>query len=129
MTRAVNKKRPVNLDLRTIKQPLPAITSILHRATGVALFVAAAFMLSALGLSLESEAGFNEAVEMFENGFFAKLIAWGCVSALLYHFFAGIKHLVMDFGYCEELESGQKAAKATLVVSVVAILLAGVWIW
>ncbi|MCP4594875.1 succinate dehydrogenase, cytochrome b556 subunit [Neptuniibacter sp.] len=125
----MNKKRPVNLDLRTIKQPLPAITSILHRATGVALFFGAVFALYALGLSLESEAGFNEAVDMFENGFFAKLIAWGSVSALLYHFFAGIKHLVMDFGHCEELESGLMAAKVTLGLAAAAVLISGVWIW
>ncbi|MBY4678225.1 succinate dehydrogenase, cytochrome b556 subunit [Marinobacterium arenosum] len=125
----MNKKRPVNLDLRTIKQPLPAISSILHRVTGVVMYFGAVFMLYALGLSLESQQGFNEAVEMLETSFFAKLIAWGLVSALLYHFFAGIKHLVMDFGYCEELESGQLAAKVTMGVSVVAILLAGVWIW
>ncbi|WP_417222182.1 succinate dehydrogenase, cytochrome b556 subunit [Amphritea sp.] len=125
----MNEKRPVNLDLRTIKQPLPAITSILHRATGLALFFGAFFMLYALGMSLESEQGFNAAAQMLTESFFAKLIAWGLVSALLYHFFAGIKHLVMDFGHCEELESGKMAAKVTLVVSAVAILLAGVWIW
>lgn len=86
-------------------------------------------MLYALGLSLESEAGFNEAVAMFEGSFFAKLIAWGLVSALGYHFVAGIKHLVMDAGYCEELESGRMAAKVTLVIGGVLILLAGVWVW
>jgi succinate dehydrogenase / fumarate reductase cytochrome b subunit len=125
----VNKKRPVNLDLRTIKQPLPAITSILHRVTGVALFIGAIFMLYILSLSLESQAGFNEAAGMLQDSFLAKLIAWGLVSALLYHFFAGIKHLIMDLGHCEELESGRLAAKVTLVVAVIAILLAGVWIW
>ncbi|NVK41990.1 MAG: succinate dehydrogenase, cytochrome b556 subunit [Oceanospirillaceae bacterium] len=125
----MNKKRPVNLDLRTIKQPLPAISSILHRITGVALFFGAIFMLYALGLSLESEAGYNEAVAMFEGSFFAKLIAWGLVSALGYHVLAGIKHLVMDAGYCEELESGRLAAKVTLIAGGVAVLLAGVWVW
>ncbi|WP_299201473.1 succinate dehydrogenase, cytochrome b556 subunit [uncultured Amphritea sp.] len=125
----MNEKRPVNLDLRTIKQPLPAITSILHRVTGLALFFGAFFMLYALGMSLESEQGFEAAAQMLTESFFAKLIAWGLVSALLYHFFAGIKHLVMDFGHFEELESGKMAAKVTLVVSAVAILLAGVWIW
>ncbi len=86
-------------------------------------------MMYALSLSLESQAGFNEAAEMLQESFLAKLIAWGLVSALLYHFFAGIKHLIMDLGHCEELESGRRAAKVTLVVAVVAILLAGVWIW
>ncbi|RVU32574.1 MULTISPECIES: succinate dehydrogenase, cytochrome b556 subunit [Neptunomonas] len=125
----MNKKRPVNLDLRTIKQPLPAITSILHRVTGVALFFGAIFMTYALGLSLESEAGFNEAKTMLEEGFFARLIAWGLVSALLYHMLAGVKHLIMDAGHLEELESGTKAAKATLIAGAVAVLLAGVWVW
>lgn len=95
----------------------------------MALFFGAVFALYALGLSLESEEGFNAAVDMFENGFFAKLIAWGMVSALLYHFFAGIKHLVMDFGHCEELDSGRAAAKVTLGLAAVAVLISGVWIW
>lgn len=125
----MNKKRPVNLDLRTIKQPLPAITSILHRISGVALFFGAIFMMYALSLSLESSQGFDEASLMLSESFFAKLIAWGLVSALLYHFIAGIKHLIMDAGYCEEIESGRAAAKATLVIAGVSILLAGVWIW
>lgn len=125
----MNKKRPVNLDLRTIKQPLPAITSILHRVTGVALFFGAIFLLYLLEMSLESQQGFDAAVSMMENSFFAKLIAWGLVSALLYHFFAGVKHLVMDLGHCEELESGRLAAKATLVAGGVACLISGVWIW
>lgn len=125
----MNKKRPVNLDLRTIKQPLPAITSILHRVSGVVLFVGAIFMMYALSLSLESQAGFDQAAAMLTDSFIAKFIAWGLTSALLYHFFAGLKHLVMDAGYWEEIESGKAAAKATLAVAVVAVLLAGVWIW
>ncbi len=86
-------------------------------------------MLYAFDLSLESQQGFDAVVDMFQNSFFAKLVAWGLVSSLLYHLFAGVKHLVMDFGYCEELESGQLAAKVTLAAGVVATLLAGVWIW
>ncbi len=86
-------------------------------------------MMYALSLSLESQAGFDEAAVMLTDSFFARLIAWGLVSALLYHFFAGIKHLIMDAGHCEEIESGKKAAQVTLVVSAVSILLAGVWIW
>lgn len=86
-------------------------------------------MMYALGLSLESQAGFDDAAMMLSESFFARLIAWGLVSALLYHLFAGLKHLVMDAGYCEEIESGKKAAQVTLAISAVAILLAGVWIW
>jgi succinate dehydrogenase / fumarate reductase cytochrome b subunit len=125
----VNKNRPVNLDLRTIKQPLPAISSILHRVTGVILFVGVAFMLYAFDLSLESQQGFDAAAAMLSDSFFGKFIAWGLVSSLLYHLFAGVKHLIMDCGYCEELESGTMAAKTTLIAGAVATILAGVWIW
>jgi len=51
------------------------------------------------------------------------------VSALLYHFVAGVKHLFMDMGYFEELESGRKAAIANLAIAFVLIVLAGVLIW
>jgi succinate dehydrogenase / fumarate reductase cytochrome b subunit len=93
------------------------------------LFIGVAFMMYAFDLSLESQQGFNAVADMLSNSFFAKLIAWGLVSSLLYHFFAGIKHLVMDCGYCEELESGTLAAKVTLAAGVVSVLLTGVWIW
>lgn len=108
---------------------MPAISSILHRITGVILFVGVAFMLFAFDLSLESQQGFNAVADMFQNSFFAKLIAWGLVSSLLYHLFAGVKHLVMDCGYCEELESGTLAAKVTLIAGAAAVILSGVWVW
>ncbi|MDH2435873.1 succinate dehydrogenase, cytochrome b556 subunit [Pokkaliibacter sp. MBI-7] len=125
----MNKKRPVNLDLTTIKQPLPAISSILHRITGVALFVGLVFMMYALDQSLTSEESFNSISATMQHSFFAKLIAWGLLTALFYHLCAGIKHLLQDFGYCEELESGHLAAKVTLAAGVVFSLLMGIWVW
>ena len=40
MIRNVKKQRPVNLDLQTIRFPVTAIASILHRVSGVITFVA-----------------------------------------------------------------------------------------
>lgn len=124
----MNSNRPVNLDLSKFSFPLPAITSIIHRITGLALFVGVAFVLWAFEMSLSSEEGFN-AVKGILQGFLAKLILWGIISALLYHLVAGVKHLLMDAGIGETLEGGKLGAKITLVVSIVLILLAGVWIW
>ncbi|MGO1501889.1 MAG: succinate dehydrogenase, cytochrome b556 subunit [Marinobacter sp.] len=124
----MNSKRPVNLDLGKIHFPLPAITSILHRISGIIIFVGVAFMLYGLQLSLSGEEGFSQVSELL-NSFLAKLIIWGILSALLYHLVAGIKHLLMDMGIAEELESGRAAAKITIVVSVILIVLAGVWVW
>ncbi|MCS7487711.1 succinate dehydrogenase, cytochrome b556 subunit [Marinomonas arctica] len=125
----MNKKRPVNLDISTISMPVTAIVSILHRITGIILFVGLAFLFYAFDLSLESQEGFDQVVNALQTSFLAKFIIWGVVSALMYHFVAGVKHLFMDMGYFEELESGRSAAIANIAIAVVLIVLAGVWIW
>jgi succinate dehydrogenase / fumarate reductase cytochrome b subunit len=51
------------------------------------------------------------------------------VSGLIYHSLAGIKHLVMDFGIGESMEGGILGVRIVVVLSVVFILMAGVWIW
>lgn len=124
----MENKRPVNLDLTQFKFPLPALTSIVHRVTGVALFVGLVFLMYGLDLSLSSEQGFADAKALLDN-VLVKFVIWGVVSALLFHLVAGIKHLVMDAGIGETLEGGLLGAKITIVVSVALIVLAGVWIW
>jgi len=126
--KAVKSQRPVNLDLRTIKLPITAYTSILHRISGVILFVGLAIMLYALGKSLGSEEGFGE-VKAGLTSPLAKLVIWGLLSALLYHLVAGVRHLIMDMGIGETLEGGKLGSKIVIVISVVVIVLAGVWIW
>ncbi|WP_312593747.1 succinate dehydrogenase, cytochrome b556 subunit [Stutzerimonas nitrititolerans] len=128
MKKAVKSQRPVNLDLRTIKLPITAYTSIIHRVSGVILFVGVAIMLLALDASLSSEEGFAE-VKAYLSSPLVKLIVWGLLSALLYHLVAGIRHLIMDAGHGETLEGGKLGSKIVIAVSVVLILLAGVWIW
>ncbi|WP_346433222.1 succinate dehydrogenase, cytochrome b556 subunit [Marinomonas rhodophyticola] len=127
--KVVNKKRPVNLDILTISQPVTAIVSILHRVTGIILFVGLAFLFYAFDLSLESQEGFDQVVNALQTSFLVKFVIWGVVSALMYHFVAGVKHLFMDMGYFEELESGRNAAIANIAIAAVLIVLAGVWIW
>ena len=124
----MNKNRPVNLDLSKFSFPLPALTSIVHRITGVALFVGVAVLMYALDLSLSGEEGFKAVQDAFDHAL-VKLIIWGIVSALLYHLVAGVKHLVMDMGVGETLEGGVQGARITILVSVILIVLAGVWIW
>jgi succinate dehydrogenase / fumarate reductase cytochrome b subunit len=124
----VNSQRPVNLDLRTIKLPITGVTSFLHRVTGIILFVGLAIMLYALAKSLGSEDGFND-VKAYLTSPLVKLVIWALLSALLYHMVAGIRHLLMDSGIGETLEGGRLGSKIVIAISVVLIVLAGVWIW
>lgn len=85
-------------------------------------------MLYALSVSLESEQSFNDFAAALDNGF-VKFITWGILASLGYHFVAGVKHLVADWGVGETKEGGYKAAMVTLVLGAVVIALAGVWVW
>lgn len=124
----MNQKRPVNLDLGTFKYPITAITSILHRISGLILFPCVFLLLYALGKSLSSEEGFNEIKAMLSAPF-AKLVIWLVVSALAYHLVAGVRHLIMDMGVGETLEGGKRGSMIVLVISIVLIAVAGVWLW
>lgn len=88
-----------------------------------------AFLFYAFDLSLDSQQGFDQVANTLQTSFLAKFIIWGVVSALLYHLVAGVKHLFMDMGYFEELDSGRSAAIANMIIAAVFIVLAGVWIW
>ena len=124
----VKDTRPVNLDLTTVKFPLPAITSILHRISGVALFFGIGVLLYLLQLSLESEAGFERVTELL-RATPVKLMVWLILAGLLYHLIAGIKHLLMDWGFGESREGALRGAQVTLILALVAAVLSWGMIW
>ena len=124
----MNKNRPVNLDLATIKLPITAYVSILHRVSGVILFAGVAILLAMLDCSLESAESFAALQNNLQQPL-VQLLIWGTLAALAYHMVAGIRHLIMDCGIGETLEGGRLGAKILLVVAVVLIILAGVWVW
>lgn len=124
----MNKKRPVNLDLLSIRFPITAITSILHRISGVVLFLSIPILLCLLSNSLSTSDSFDDVVSLMQ-GFWVKLLVFGILSAALYHFVAGLRHLLMDCGLGEEKTSGKIGAKIMLVIAVVLIIIMGVWLW
>lgn len=124
----MNSKRPVNLELSTIHFPITAIVSILHRISGIIVFVGIGFLLYGLDRSLAGPAGFNAMADLMTHPL-AKLVAWGTLSALAYHLVAGIRHLIMDLDIGETLEGGRLGSQITFVVSALLIVLLGVWIW
>lgn len=124
----MNKKRPVNLDLTTIKFPLPAIVSILHRISGVILFLLIPLLLWVLDASLFSENSFDAVQSVVMMGI-VKLIIWLCMAALIYHLFAGIRHLFMDTGCGETLPSARRSGKIVFAATIIVMILLGIWLW
>lgn len=124
----MNSKRPVNLDLRTVRLPVSAYASILHRVSGVGLFVFTSFMLYALQQSLTSPDAFAAVQQWFLHPV-STFFIWLTLSALIYHFVAGIKHLLLDMDIADGKQSGQTASVITLIISFALIGLTGVWLW
>ena len=124
----VNKNRPINLDLRSMKFPCMAIASILHRISGVLLFILLPVILCLLQQSLHSEQSFQQTQLLLSSPIY-KLIIWAFSSALFYHLFAGIRHMVMDLGWGEDVNVARKTSILVIFLAIIAIIFLGMWIW
>ncbi|MBI2786954.1 MAG: succinate dehydrogenase, cytochrome b556 subunit [Legionella longbeachae] len=124
----MNKKRPINLDLLSLKYPPMAIASILHRISGLVLFLLLPIMLFIFGQSLHSEETFVHMKSMLTHSCY-KMVVWGFGAALIYHLLAGIRHLLMDIGLGEHLNSAWRTAVFVIILAVILTVFLGIWIW
>ena len=114
------------VDLVHYRLPLPGIASIVHRVTGIALFVCLLFLLAMLQMSLRSEAGFDAFRSIVWANPFAKVVLIGLLFALVFHLVAGLRHLVQDTTLWMELAAGRASAFAAFAISIVLTVLV-VW--
>lgn len=127
----MKSNRPVNLSLSQVlavnlKSPV-AIASILHRISGVVVFLLIPLLLWLLQESLASAESFEHIKTVVLGGFVVKALVFVTLAALIFHFVAGIKHLIMDFGLGETLEGGRALSWASLAISAILILAALIW--
>ncbi len=125
----MKKTRPVNLELSTIALPVMGVASILHRISAVIIWVAAAFFLLSLYISFSSADGFQQMQSLLAESFVVQFFTWGFMTAMGYYIAGGIKHLIQEAGYCEELDSGRSIARVAIGAGIVLSVLFGVWIW
>ncbi len=125
----MSKARPINLDLKTIRLPITAIASILHRISAVIIWVGLGMSLTAGYFSLQSDDRFNSIFNFMTDNFIGQFVVWGMLTALGYYVVATIKHIIQDFGHFEELESGMFVSKLAIAVGIVLSILSGVWVW
>lgn len=122
------KARPKHLNLFQIRQPVPAVVSILHRISGAALFLFLWFFLEGLERSLASPEAFDDIKGTLSHPL-VKLLTLGLLWAYLHHSFAGIRHLGLDLRLGIELPKARASAYAVLVVSLGLTLVLGVLLW
>jgi succinate dehydrogenase / fumarate reductase, cytochrome b subunit len=124
----VKQQRPVNLDLTKYRFPRMAIVSILHRISGVLIFIFLPVMLYILHQSLISQTNFD-AIHAQLMRPTLKIILWVALSAVFFHLIAGIRHLIMDCGFFETWKAGKTTATLVMILSALSIILIGVWLW
>jgi succinate dehydrogenase / fumarate reductase, cytochrome b subunit len=125
----VIKKRPKHLDLMKIKQPVPAVVSILHRVSGAILFLAfIPALLIALGASLASPDSFKALSETLSHPL-VKIFSLVFVWSFVHHFCAGIRYLLLDLHKGIDLPSARLSAKIVMGLSIVLTLLIGIKLW
>ena len=125
---ALKKKRPVYIDLVRIRLPLPGFVSILHRISGILLFLLAFWLLSLLDRSLGSPEGYAQVRELIAQPF-AKLVLLAAGWAFLHHFCAGIRYLLIDMHVGVDLPTARATSWAVLAVSLFLTILLGAWLW
>ena len=129
LDRPVVKPRPVYLNLLAIRQPIPAIVSILHRISGLLLFlVGIPVLLWGVERSLASPETFAQWKSAVAHPF-AKLVLLGLAWAYIHHLLAGLRHLVMDLHIGLELPSARRSAAITLVLGLLLTLIVAVRLW
>ena len=116
-------------DLPTYRLPAPGWVSILHRISGVLMFVLMPFIIWMFDTSVSSEISYNRFRFAFGNGIggvLLKLVALGLIWAYLHHFIAGMRHVWMDVSHKAVSKAfGFSSAKFTLVSSLVLTVVLG----
>jgi succinate dehydrogenase / fumarate reductase cytochrome b subunit len=120
--------RPKFLNLFLIRQPVPAVVSILHRASGAILFLFLWLVLIGLQRSLASPESFEE-LKALAGEPLVKLVMLGLLWAYLHHGFAGIRHLGLDLRWGIQLPGARASAWAVLALGFGLTAVFGVLIW
>ena len=124
----IASQRPKYLDLFKIRLPLPALVSILHRISGIGLFVFAWALLYLLQESLHSPESHVHFTALTGH-WLVKLFLIGMLWSFLHHFFAGLRFLLLDVHVASDLGATRLMSWAVLIVSLVLTVILGVRLW
>src|ERR1700712_218141 len=119
------------VDALQYKLPPAGIVSILHRVSGLVMFILLPFIIWMFDTSLTSEISYGSFTAAFAGGigflpgWFIKLVALALIWSYLHHFIAGVRHLWMDATHAVTKEFGRSSAIFTLAASIVLTLVLG----
>ena len=124
-------KKITNIDLMSIKSyyfPITAISSILHRISGLILLISMPLVVIGMNYSLAGPSGYEGVVNLLTASW-CSVLFWLFLSAITYHVYAGIRHMIMDVGYGESLKVARATSMAVIVLGVLSAVLWGWFLW
>lgn len=119
-----NVQRPLSPHIQIYRWQAQMVSSIVHRATGIALAIGSAVVVCGLLKLAGGEAGFNEFRSVVGSPV-GMVLMLGWSWALFYHLCNGIRHLVQDGGAGYEIAQFVRSSWLSVIGSVV--LTAVVW--
>lgn len=115
------RARPLSPHVQVWRWHATMATSILHRASGVALY-GGGMILAGWALALAAGPDAYDAFRSVLGSIPGKVVLFGLTLAVFYHLAKGVQHLIWDTGHGFKVETATLGAIATIAFSIVATL-------
>ena len=121
--------RPLSPHLSIYRFTLTMTMSIVHRATGIALYGGTLLLVLWL-LAAAIGGGFFDGVTWLFGSWLGQLVLFGYTWALFHHMFGGIRHFIWDFTQMMDPAGRELAVRLQLGASILLTLLVwAIFVW
>ncbi len=110
-------KRPLSPHLQIYKPMLTMTMSIVHRITGVILFLAT-LLLAWWLIAAAAGPAYFDFVEGILTSLLGRFVLFGATWALIHHTLGGLKHFLWDTGRGFDLKTVELMAKGSIIASI-----------
>ncbi|MGP9812986.1 succinate dehydrogenase, cytochrome b556 subunit [Rhodopseudomonas sp. NSM] len=115
-------ERPLSPHMQAYRWSLTMALSIVHRATGIALYFGTLLLAWWLIACAAGPAAYAN-VQAFTGSWIGRLILFGYTWALMHHLLSGVRHFVWDLGYGFKTADREWLTWAALIGGIVSTVL------
>ena len=119
------RPRPLSPHLDIYRFTLTMAMSIVHRITGIGLYVGV-LLLAWFLLATSTDAANFAVFSGFIHSIIGRLVLFGFTWALFHHMLGGVRHFIWDLGYGMDDPRREQLAQATLIGGIALTLI--VWV-